>query len=206
MQSVEIYIKVNDEYKRIDLFKDETITLNSSIQNINNLSKVFTDFSQSFTIPASKENQIIFNYWNENAVNDGFDHRIRYDALIEIDTIPFRRGKIQIEKANEKNNQLESFTITFYGNTRQIKDLFKEEELSILDYSSLNHTYNYANIVGRIDGSILSDVRYPIIGANRRYEYLTGTTNDITIGGTLNQSVVLVICFLLFLLKRYSSL
>ena len=77
MQSVEIYIKVNDEYKRIDLFKDETITLNSSIQNINDLSKVFTDFSQSFTIPASKENQITFNYWNENAVNYGFDHRIR---------------------------------------------------------------------------------------------------------------------------------
>ena len=190
MQSVEIYIKVNDEYKRIDLFKDETITLNSSIQNINDLSKVFTDFSQSFTIPASKENQIIFNYWNENAVNDGFDHRIRYDALIEINTIPFRRGKIQIEKANEKNNQLESFTITFYGNTRQIKDLFKEDELNTLDYSSLNHTYNYANVVGRVDGSILSDVRYPIIGASKRYEYLTGTANDVTIGGVLTQSVV----------------
>jgi hypothetical protein len=190
MQSVEIYIKVNDEYKRIDLFKDETISVNSSIQNINDLSKVFTDFSQSFTIPASPNNNTIFNYWNNGSVNDGFDHRIRYDARIEINTIPFRIGKIQIEKANEKNNEVESFTITFYGNTRQIKDLFKEEELSVLDYSSLNHTYNYANVVGRVDGSILSDVRYPIVGATKRYEYLTGTANDITIGGTLNRSVV----------------
>ena len=190
MNSVEIYIKVQDEFKRIDLFKDETITLNSSIQNINDLSKVFTDFSQSFTIPASKNNQIIFNYWNDNAVNDGFDHRIRYDAFIELNTIPFRLGKIQIEKANEKKNRLESFTITFYGNTKQIKDLFKEDELSTLDYSSLNHTYNYANVVGRVDGSILDDVRYPIIGANKRYEYLTGTANDVTIGGSLTQSIV----------------
>lgn len=190
MNSVEIYINVQDEFKRIDLFKDETITLNSSVQNINDLSKVFTDFSQSFTIPASKNNQIIFNYWNDNAVNDGFDHRIRYDAFIELNTIPFRLGKIQIEKANEKKNRLESFTITFYGNTKQIKDLFKEDELSTLDYSSLNHTYDYANVVGRVDGSILDDVRYPIIGANKRYEYLTGTANDVTIGGSLTQSIV----------------
>lgn len=189
--SVEIYIKINNEFKRIDLFKDETISVNSSIQNINDLSKVFTDFSQSFTIPASANNNIIFNYWNENGiVNDAFDHRIRCDAKIELDTIPFRDGKIQIEKANEKMNEMESFTITFYGNTKQLKDLFKEEELSVLDYSSLNHTYDYANIVGRVDGSILSDVRYPIVGAKARYEYLTGSANDVTIGGTTASSIV----------------
>ena len=190
MNSVEIYIKVNDEYKRIDLFKDETITVNSSVQNINDLSKVFTDYSQSFTIPASPNNNMIFNYWNENGVNQGFDHRIRYDGIIELNTIPFRQGKFQIEKATEVNNEMESFTITFYGNTKQIKDLFKEEELSVLDYSSLNHTYNYANVIGRIDGSISDNVRYPIIGSENRYEYLTGTLRDVTIGGALSQSVV----------------
>ena len=189
--SVEIYIKVQDEYKRLDLFKDENISVNSSIQNINDLSKVFTDFSQSFTIPASPNNNIIFNYWNDNGiVNDTFDHRIRYDAKIELDTIPFRNGQIQIEKANEKANEIESFTITFYGQTKQLKDLFKEEELTVLDYSSLNHPYSYSEVIGRIDGSILDDVRYPIINSNRRYEYLTGTANDVTIGGTLNRSVV----------------
>lgn len=185
-----IYIKIDNEYKKIDLFKDESISLTSSVQNINDLSKVFTDFTQSFTIPASKNNQIIFNYWNENAVNDGFDHRIRYDALIELNTIPFRRGKIQIEKANEKDNRVESFTITFYGNTKQLKDLFKEEELSILDYSSINHAYDFANVIGRVNGSISSSVRYPIINAKGRYEYLTATANDVTVGGSLAQSVV----------------
>ena len=126
MVSVEIYIKLGDELKRIDLFKDEKISLTSSVQNINDLSKVFTDYTQSFTIPASKNNNIIFNYWNESGVNDGFDQRIRYDAIIELNSIPFKTGKIQIEKANEKNNRLESYSITFYGKVKQIKDLFKE--------------------------------------------------------------------------------
>ena len=190
MVSVEIYIKVNDEYKRLDLFKDEKISLTSSIQNVNDLSKVFTDYTQSFTVPASKNNNQIFNYWNENAVNDGFDQRVRYDAIIELNTIPFKKGQIQIEKANEKDNRVESFSITFYGKVKQIKDLFKEDKLNILDYSSLNHPYTYAEVRGRIDGSIVDDVSYPLVGNQNKYEYLTGGTNDITVGGSLAKSIV----------------
>lgn len=189
MVSVEIYIKVNDVYKRLDLFKDEKITLNSSIQNINDLSKVFTDYSQSFTIPASKNNNQIFNYWNESAVNDAFDQRVRYDAIIEINTIPFKKGQIQIEKANEKNNRVESFSVTFYGKVKQIKDLFKEDKLAVLDYSSLNHPFTFDYIAGRVDGSIDDDVAYPIIGNEHKYEYLTGGTYDVTVGGSIDKSV-----------------
>lgn len=190
MVSVEIYIKVGDEYKRLDLFNDEKISLNSSIQNVNDLSKVFTDYTQSFTVPASKNNNLIFNYWNESGVDNGFDQRIRYDAIIELNTIPFKKGQIQIEKANEKDNRVESFSITFYGKVKQIKDLFKEDKLSILDYSSLNHPYTYAEVRDRIDGTISNDVCYPLVGNKNKYEYLTGTSYDVTLGGSLNRSIV----------------
>jgi hypothetical protein len=52
MRTVQIY--VNDI--RLDLFQDEKIEVTSSIQNVKDISKVFTDFSQSFTVPASKVN------------------------------------------------------------------------------------------------------------------------------------------------------
>jgi hypothetical protein len=189
MVNCEIYIKVNDEFERIDLFKDEKISLTSSVQNINDLSKTFTDYTQSFTIPASKINNQIFNYWNENAVDNGFDQRIRYDAIIEINTIPFRRGKIQIEKANEKNNRVESYSITFYGNTKQIKDLFKEDKLSVLDYTDLNHSYTATEVKNRIENNTY-DVCYPLIGNQNKYEFLTGGTNDVSVGGTIEKSIV----------------
>jgi len=190
MVSVEIYIKLGDELKRIDLFKDEKISLTSSVQNINDLSKVFTDYTQSFTIPASKNNNIIFNYWNESGVNDGFDQRIRYDAIIELNSIPFKSGKIQIEKANEKNNRLESYSITFYGKVKQIKDLFKEEKLSILDYTSLNHNYTPTEVRNRIDGTTTDNVYYPIVGNQHQYTYGNGGAYDVTIGTSPDTSVV----------------
>ena len=133
MQTVQIYIYVDGVINRIELFKDEKISVTSSIQNFSDLGKLFTDYSQSFTIPASKHNNAIFKHWYESAVGEtdldapqnvdgAFDHRIKYYGYIEIDTIPFRDGKFTMEKANKKNGFIESYSINFVGNLVQLKD------------------------------------------------------------------------------------
>jgi hypothetical protein len=175
--------------KRIELFDDETISITSSIQNFNDLGKIFTDYSKSFTVPASAVNNKIFSYWYENAVSDGFDQRKKYFGRIEIDDIPFRFGKFQLEKADKKDNMIESYTINFTGNLTQLKDRFKEDKLNSLTdengvscYNELNFNYTYANVSAILDGiTVLSQtVAFPLIGSNRRYECGTGSGSDIT--------------------------
>jgi hypothetical protein len=95
MVTVAIYIYINGVAKRIELFSDEKISVTSSVQDTADLSKVFTDYSQSFTVPATKQNNAIFGHWYENSIDNAFDARIRKDAYIELDTIRFRKGKIQ---------------------------------------------------------------------------------------------------------------
>lgn len=175
--------------KRIELFADETITVTSSIQNFNDLGKIFTDYSKSFTVPASAVNNKIFSYWYENAVNDGFDQRKKYFGRIEIDDIPFRFGKFQLEKADKKDNMVESYTINFTGNLTQLKDRFKEDKLNSLDYSELNFDYTLSNVGDILAGSdvISFYLAFPLIGSNRRYECGTGTGSDITtLSGEIN--------------------
>ena len=58
-----IYDDATNEPHRIELFNDETISVTSSIQDINDISKIFTDFSQSFTVPATPYNNKIFKHW-----------------------------------------------------------------------------------------------------------------------------------------------
>ena len=99
MRQIQVYI----EGHKLELFEDEQIQINSSVQNIADISKVFTDFSQSFTVPASTVNNAIFEHFYQSDVDSTIDHNIRRSALIEIDLTTFRRGKIQIEKANIKN-------------------------------------------------------------------------------------------------------
>ena len=167
--------------KRIELFADETITITSSIQNFNDLGKIFTDYSKSFTVPASAVNNKIFSHWYENSVSDGFDQRKKYFGRIEIDDIPFRFGKFQLEKADKKDNKIESYTINFTGNLTQLKDRFKEDKLNSLDYSELNFDYTYANINNAMTlGTTNPYVAFPLIGSDRRFECGTSSGSDIT--------------------------
>ena len=111
---VGIYIyDENNDARRVELFSDEKISVSSSVQNIADISKVFTDFSQSFTVPASPHNNAIFKHWYENDVDNGYDARLRKNGFIELDTIPFRIGKFQLEKAQFKNGNIDNYQITF---------------------------------------------------------------------------------------------
>jgi hypothetical protein len=193
MQNVQLYIYVDDAEgipvaHRIELFNDEKISVTSSVQNFNDIGKLFTDYSQSFTIPASKHNNAIFRHWYESSVGDtndinpqnvdnAFDHRIKYYGFIEINTIPFRDGKFTMQKANKKNGFIESYTINFVGNLVQLKDKFKEDKLNQLEgLDELNFEYNMINVVA----ISRPNIKFPLIGSDRRYEYQTGTSSDIT--------------------------
>lgn len=182
INSLELYIYVDGISKRIELFKDEVITLTSGIQNANDISKTFTDYTQSFTVPATPYNNSIFKHWYENSVSNAFDHRTRYDAYIEIDTIPFREGKIQIEAAGKKGFQIDNYKITFYGNLTQLKDRFGEDMLSSLDYTPVSHTNSFTEVYNRITTTASYDLRYPLIGGSYSYEYRTNNAlYDVTI-------------------------
>ena len=163
-------------YSRLELFNDEKISVSSTIQNISDISKIFTDFSQSFTIPCSPTNNAIFKHFYQNDVDslNIIDYQNRYNAYIEIDTVFFRRGKIQLEKANLKNGKADSYSVTFYGAGVSLKDYFNEDKLSQLDYSTLDHDYTNQEVYDRvtIDSSTTDyNVRYPLITSKRVWQF-----------------------------------
>ena len=166
--------------KRIELFDDEKISVTSSIQNINDISKVFTDYSQSFTIPASDNNNSIFKHWYENSIENGYDQRIKSDGFIEIDTQIFRVGKWQLESASVIDNQIQNYKITFYGVLKSLLDQFGEDKLNNIE--TLNdYTVEYSGdiVQSRVLDGIDYDIMFPLITSGRVWEYGTGGTLDI---------------------------
>lgn len=180
MVVVGVYIYIDGVAKRLDLFNDEKISVTSSVQNVSDISKIFTDFSQSFTVPASIKNNQIFAHWYDNSVSGGFDARKRKDAYIELDTIPFRNGKIQLESANLKEGKPENYTITFFGNLVSLKDTFKG--LLLKDLSSLsayNFTYNGGVVKTKVNTQTTDDIKFPLITSNKPWTYGDSGANDI---------------------------
>ena len=125
--NAQIYAKDGSDFVLLDLFKDEKIELKSSVQDISDISEVFTDFSKDFTIPASKTNNGVFKHYYNNDL-DQFNANVRIDGIIEINGTPFRKGKIQLESAEVKNNQVESYKVSFYGDNVSLKDKFGDDK------------------------------------------------------------------------------
>jgi hypothetical protein len=72
MQVIELYIS----NQRVDLFKDESVSITDTIINAKDVSKVFTSFSQQFSLPASSTNNKIFKHYYNWDIVGGFDARI----------------------------------------------------------------------------------------------------------------------------------
>lgn len=171
MVIVGVYIYVNNVAKRLELFKDEIISVTSSIQDINDIGKIFTDFSQSFTVPASKHNNAIFKHWYENSVDNGFDSSIRVDAYIELDTIPFKKGKIQIEKAQYKKGAIDNYQLTFLGSLISLKDKFAGKQLKDIDFSGYNFQYSGTVVKSRVTTYTDLDIKFPLITSKNVWQY-----------------------------------
>jgi hypothetical protein len=166
-RKIQIYI----EGKLLELFNDENIEVTSSVQNITDISQIFNDFSQSFTVPASTNNNRIFQHFYNSEVQGTLDFQVRRSAKIEIDLTHFRYGRIQLEKSNLKMGSVESYTITFYGSVRSLKDLIGEGLISDLDLSAYTHAYDGTQIYNRIIGTTNYDIRYPLISSERVWDY-----------------------------------
>ena len=128
MQQIQLYISGT----KVDLFQDESVSLTNTIQNIKDISKVFTSFSQSFVVPASKVNNQLFRHYYNYNVDDGFDGRLKVSATIELNYLTFQKGKIKLEGTQLKKNKIYGYKITFYGNTVELNDLIGEDTLDAL--------------------------------------------------------------------------
>lgn len=123
---IQLYI----QDQRVELFKDESVTITDSIQNVKDIEKVFTSFSQSFSVPASKINNKIFKHYYNFDIVGGFDARKKVEATIELNNLPFRTGKIKLEGVDMKNNKPHTYRITFFGDIVDLKDKLGEKKLS----------------------------------------------------------------------------
>lgn len=167
---------VGDE--ELDMFGDEDIVINLSVQNIQDISKVFTDFTQGFSVPATPRNNAIFSHYYRTDIVGGADYRLRAEGYIEINGLLFRYGSIELEGVQMRQNAPYAYDVTFYGLLVNLTDLFGEDYLYDLEsLSAFNHTYDEATIYSGLTSTALDPVYYPFISAKDVWIYDSDNNN-----------------------------
>ena len=173
---------------KVDLYKDEKVSMNLSIQDIRDIEKVRTDFSQPFTLPASETNNKLFQHWNIPEVSN-FDSNFRVPAVIELNYLPFRKGYVTLNSVKEKNGAPKFYNITFIGETVDLKNVIGEDRLDSLtwlnNFSFPNNRFRIrtglrVGLDFTVDSvSYTEAVIYPLISHSVRFIYDSSNPSDI---------------------------
>ena len=169
---VNIYI----QGQLLDQYKDEVIEITSSVLDVSDLTKNTGDFSKTFTIPASPNNNKHFQHWYNASIDDGFDARTKVEGHIDIDGVPFKTGKWRLSEAIFKDGVVDGYIINFFGNLPNIKDTLGDDLLSDINFVKHDHQWTGANVMEGLKGDLNStihterDVIYTPM-SNKRYFY-----------------------------------
>ena len=176
-------------FERVEFFDFESIELTSTIQDFRDISKVFTDYSRTFNIPASSVNNRIFKHYYNSSIVNGFDARIKQRAEIHINGIFWKTGYIRLTKSLITNGKAKSYSVTFFGSLTNLGNVIGSAELS--DLSSLNkynHEYDQLTVYDgftqglQLDGDTMNngndrDIIYPAISATDKWYYESGNVS-----------------------------
>ena len=187
MKNLELYIS----NERVDLFDFEAINLNQKIKDVRDISKIFTDYSQSFKVPASSNNNKIFKHYYNFGIQDGYDARFKADGLIKVGGADFRFGKVRLDGVDMRENKPFAYRLVFFGTTVNLGGILGDDKLSNLDYlNKFNHSYDEATIKSGFKTGLqydiatesmitgaAADIVYPFISCYSYY-YYNSDSND----------------------------
>jgi hypothetical protein len=173
---IELYIGSN----RLDTYKDEDISITLNIQNIKDISKLFVDFTQNFSVPATAANNKAFKHYYNADVSGGFQASLRQDATLFLNKELFREGTIELLGVNLEQGKASSYEVVFFSAGVNLKDLFGEDELTSLDLSAYDHAYDGAVIRGAMEGTTplhSGNIIYPLISPVGDWHYDSSSSN-----------------------------
>jgi len=173
---LKLFIGKEGDYRQLDLYGNETIDFNSSIANTDDITKINTDFTKSFTVPASDKNNNIFKHFYNADIYNSFDARIKVSGYITMDGFLFRFGKFRLEKVQVKHKKASSYTINFWGAFVNLSDIISDDTLNSLDLDYLNFDYSYDNVKALLTANdkLISN----FISPKRQFEWGGGANTD----------------------------
>ena len=146
MINLQLYIlnENGESYDEVELYDNETVSYTQSLQDVRDISKVFSDFTRTFNVPASRANNVIFKHFY-NYFIDGFDPKKRHKAKLYLNYKLYKEGYIKLEGATTKDNRPFTYRLTFFGSGVILRDVFGEKKLASLSYLISNFKFDYTS-------------------------------------------------------------
>lgn len=132
---------------RIDLYPDEPISISMANSDIKDIKIRKSSFTQSFVIPGTKNNNIIFNSIFNIGADSTFDPRKKTKAYLLVDSIPvMQNGNLQLTGILVDERKNIEYEVSIFDETENFIDSVGDNYLTDLEFGELDHVWNYTNV------------------------------------------------------------
>jgi hypothetical protein len=128
---------------KVDLFKDETLQIKDKIQDSREFDKLFSVYSNTFNLPATKRNNNLFKHYYNFDIDDGFDANVLVNAVIKINGFDRYEGFIKLKDVKLKENVATSYNVFFTSVLSLINQTIKED--------TLRDVYSFSRVFSSVD-------------------------------------------------------
>lgn len=174
-----VLLKINNQ--PLDTFEDEGISITTRVKDVRDITKLYDDFSQQFSIPASGNNNAILSRFPDNSIIDpkrsgGWDvnragntyteYRKRQPAELSIDGVLFKVGFIKYDQAVYQFGKLSHHLVTFAGAVSTLTEIMGDSMLKDLNLTEFAYGVTADNVrLGMDYNGVLSDnkIIYPLM-------------------------------------------
>lgn len=169
--SLDLRTTIGTNHVFIDLYDDEPVTISISAAEIYDITQKNSAFSQSFTVPGTKNNNDIFNYYYDlSSIPTTFNPNNKFETIMMWDGYEIMRGNIRLEGVVVEKDDIQ-YEITFYNQVGDLAANIGDKFLAQLNLSGLSHPYTEEVITySQQDPNLM-----PLTGATN-YSYQNGKT------------------------------
>ncbi len=174
----------------LDLYEDEDLPLTLSVDNFKNVAEKVQSYSKAFNLPATKRNNKIFNQIFEITRSDDgaiFSPYKKSECVLKQDGFVLFKGYLRLLDVTDKDGEI-SYNVNLYSEVIALADYLKELSFRDLDFTELEHDYNYSEIRNSWQGTLSyinpstsgfrtgGTVRYPFVDWN--HQFTLGTSGN----------------------------
>ena len=131
-----------------DLYEEEDLPLTLSVDDFKNVAEKVQSYSKAFNLPSTKRNNRIFNtIFEVTRSDDGiiFNPYKRTQCVLKQDGFILFEGYLRLLDVTDKEGEI-SYNVNLYSEVIALADTLKDRSFRDLDFTELQHDYNYTNI------------------------------------------------------------
>lgn len=161
-----------DEAPLLDMYEDATLSIKEVVKDLKDPAKLFTDFSRSFTLPASRKNNRIFKHYYNLDIDNGFDARSLVPCKLLMNNEVYKVGNIQLESVKMRDGKAESYNVRFFGKLSELGKKLGEDRLHSLSLAAISNFSAYTKFAQ----TSKADIVFPLSSRENRFKWNSNKT------------------------------